>query len=463
MSNKVFSRRVIDALFPEGALWLPKEDSDFDLALDAIAENYEYVRLDLADLSTLRSPQKTTILTDLEKEYGIIPGSGGTEQERRDYLSVVKKGIRINGTDDDLQSALRDADFDVYVHENGPVPIDPLTIIESSDLLANGDSVSIKPVIPENDDYWPNIFFVGGLATQDTLGENWDIRTSAGDHDWQSVTYGNGIFVAVSQTAGTGNQIMTSPDGATWTIRTSSIDRQWQSVTFGNGLFVAVANSGTGNTFVAVSQTAGTGNQVMTSPDGITWTIRTSSVDRQWQAVIYDIALFVAVANSGTGNRVMTSPDGVTWTSRVSAGDYAWNSIAYGNGTFVAVSQTAGVGNQVMTSPDGITWTMQTSSIDRQWQSVTFGNGLFIAVANSGTGNRVMTSSDGITWTSRTSAADNNWTSIAYGNAIFAASSNQLSAVANANIDAARESEFKRIILKYKPMHSWAGLVVTFV
>jgi hypothetical protein len=61
------------------------------------------------------------------------------------------------------------------------------------------------------------------------------------------------------------------------------------------GLFVAVANTGTGN-------------RVMTSPDGITWTARTSAADNQWHSVTWspEAGLFVAVAYSGTGNRVMT-------------------------------------------------------------------------------------------------------------------------------------------------------------
>jgi hypothetical protein len=40
---------------------------------------------------------------------------------------------------------------------------------------------------------------------------------------------------------------MTSPDGINWTIRTSPADINWNSVTYGNGLFVAVASTGTGN------------------------------------------------------------------------------------------------------------------------------------------------------------------------------------------------------------------------
>jgi hypothetical protein len=46
----------------------------------------------------------------------------------------------------------------------------------------------------------------------------------------------------------------------------------------------------------------------MTSPDGITWTIRSSAADNQWLSVCWsaEAGLFVAVANTGSGNRVMT-------------------------------------------------------------------------------------------------------------------------------------------------------------
>jgi len=55
----------------------------------------------------------------------------------------------------------------------------------------------------------------------------------------------------------------------------------------------------------------------------------------------------VAVAYSGTGNRVMTSPDGISWTLRSSAADNDWLSVTYGGGLFVAVAST-GAGNRVM-------------------------------------------------------------------------------------------------------------------
>ena len=130
---------------------------------------------------------------------------------------------------------------------------------------------------------------------------------------------------------------MTSPDGTTWTSRTSAADKQWSSVTYGGGLFVAVATSSSSST-----------GQVMTSPDGMNWTSRNSATNNLWNSVTYGGGLFVAVAWSGTGNRVMTSPDGSTWTSSPSASDNDWRSVTYGGGLFVAVSST-GSSSRVMT------------------------------------------------------------------------------------------------------------------
>jgi hypothetical protein len=44
--------------------------------------------------------------------------------------------------------------------------------------------------------------------------------------------------------------------------------------------------------------------------------------------------LFVSVANRGT-HQVMTSPDGVTWTVRTAAEANTWLSVPYGNGLVV--------------------------------------------------------------------------------------------------------------------------------
>ena len=234
-------------------------------------------------------------------------------------------------------------------------------------------------------------------TTSDTIkifsgwfADQWTSRTSPVDNDWRSICWSLqlGIFVAVSS-SGTGNRVMTSPDGINWTSRTSPVDNDWRSICWSLqlGIFVAVSSSGTGN-------------RVMTSPDGINWTARTSAVDNNWNSVCWssELGLFVAVSSSGTGNRVMTSPDGINWTLRISPTNN-WVSVSWSTelGLLVAVSNN-GTGNRVMTSPDGINWTSRASAVDNIWSSVCWSEklGLFVSVANTGTGNRVMTTRTGL-------------------------------------------------------------------
>ncbi len=196
------------------------------------------------------------------------------------------------------------------------------------------------------------------------------------------------------------------PDGITWTARTSLASPLWESVTFDNGLFVAVAP-----------------NRVMTSPNGITWTLRTPASGNNWYGVTYGNGLFVAVSTNGT-NRVMTSPNGITWTSRTAAAANSWQKITFGNGLFVAVS--ADGTNRVMTSADGITWTSRNASVNNGWRAVVYGydflgNSQFVALAGDGVGNRVMSSTNGINWTTRASTSDIDWKGLGYGNGRFVA------------------------------------------
>ena len=166
----------------------------------------------------------------------------------------------------------------------------------------------------------PGSAWAGGVTWTPQSGPEWNF--------WHGLTYGNGLFVAVS-VEGT-NRVMTSPDGATWTSRSAAEASGWRSVTYGNGLFVAVASGG-----------------AMTSSDGINWTAR--SIPADCCGTMYDVTygngLFVAVGYMST-KVVMTSPDGVNWTSRTASGDYSWFAVTFGNNLFVATS----AGSRVMTS-----------------------------------------------------------------------------------------------------------------
>ena len=316
-------------------------------------------------------------------------------------------------------------------------------------LMALAASLAIVPVVQAA----PN----SAGAVTETAGTTWTSRTAATSNSWRSIAYGNGRFVAVSNT-GTGTRVMSSTDGVTWSTTSTGVpDGNFSDVTWDGTNFIAVTNSSqtsttdraitstdginwTSRSFpvarnmqavtcsnsicvaVANNGTAGTAGRAMSSADhGATWTARFPAADNSWFGVAYGNGTFVAVSNTVAGtinNRVMTSANGTTWASRQAAEDNNWTDIAYGNGTFVAVASSGT--NRVMTSTDGASWTSQTVATN-DWQSITYGNGLFVAVSTTGAGNRVMTSPDGVTWTQRTSASNSNWLGVAAGNGVFAA------------------------------------------
>ena len=253
-------------------------------------------------------------------------------------------------------------------------------------------------------------------ATGTSLGSVWISRTSPVLGDWGSIAYGDGKFVAVGGgTSGPSNKVMYSADGTTWSTAGVSVpvSAQWSSVAYGAGEFVAVSLDG----------------DVMSSPDGITWTAGTAAESIGWRSVVYGGGQFVVVGSGGStsGDDVMYSSDGLTWSnSGVSVPVLnTWRSVAYGHGIYVAISNDGGPSNDVMISSDGITWTSEGAGTPFQgWDAITFGNGKFVAVSNSSLfgGDGVMSSSDGITWTlSGTSPGPSTWTSVTYGAGQFVA------------------------------------------
>jgi hypothetical protein len=151
------------------------------------------------------------------------------------------------------------------------------------------------------------------------------------------VTFGNGVFVAVSRSAsGAGSLIAaTSTDGITWTQRTLPASSLWSSITYGDGLFTAVSGDTSNSTDVA------------TSVDGINWTLGTLPVTSQWSGVAYGGNLFVAVSYSNGLLAASLSPTLVTGSANftvaaaASSGgtiSYQWQSSLDAGGTWANVS-----------------------------------------------------------------------------------------------------------------------------
>ena len=225
---------------------------------------------------------------------------------------------------------------------------------------------------------------------------------------WNSVTYGNGKFVAVDD-SNYSTKAAYSEDGITWTATTMPDKASWNFVTYGNGKFVAVAD----NSHIAAY-----------SEDGIAWTKTTVPISKPWKSVAYGNGKFVALA--GLSGTAVYSEDGITWTATDTIPTASWQSVTYGNGKFVAIVFNS---NTAAYSEDGITWTETTMPSTSQWMSVTYGNGKFVAVAYN---NSTITaySEDGITWSSSTMPSTAKWWPISYGNGKFVAIADDSNTVA---------------------------------
>jgi hypothetical protein len=194
---------------------------------------------------------------------------------------------------------------------------------------------------------------VNGLIMSSTdSGATWTQNTSMAGVSvvtFNAIAYSSSLnlFIAVTSNGG----IYSSPDGTTWTQRIYS--NQFMSLGFAfnnviwepvNGIFVAVGAFGV----------------IATSPDGITWTNRTTNCFSIFAQVCYNTALGLFVAVSAVlSTSILTSPNGITWSiipsTNIGGGAFqsTFSSVASleSNG-FVAITQ----GNTMYRSTDGITW-----------------------------------------------------------------------------------------------------------
>lgn len=226
-------------------------------------------------------------------------------------------------------------------------------------------------------------------------GINWTAVTTGALSGFNDICYSaeRQLFAA----CGASSQLWTSPDAATWTQRTPA-----------SGSWRGIAWSPDAGLFVSVTPDSGS-QQVMTSPNGVTWTLRTTPLDRAWECVrwVPFLGLFVAGAINGgvfgDTHRIMTSPDGINWTARTTGLLFGQAYQAYRltySGSIVCCCSRGNFGN--MKSTDGISWPCASNAPITSGQSdVAFGAGIFVqrsVFADNGGW-----STDGVSW-SRTTA-----------------------------------------------------------
>ena len=115
-----------------------------------------------------------------------------------------------------------------------------------------------------------------------------------GDEDGNTGADDN-LYIAV----GDQGALLSSPDGATWTTRTSGTSVALNDITHGDGRYVAVGQAG----------------KILVSEDGVLWDPADSPSSRDLLAVVHHIDRFYAVGGDySAGAETLESMDGTTWT-----------------------------------------------------------------------------------------------------------------------------------------------------
>jgi len=214
-----------------------------------------------------------------------------------------------------------------------------------------------------------NAASIGYLNGRKKLPYMWVVGTTGGDiYTSTSTTFANGSFT-----------LRTTPLSGSVGIADIASN--------GKNLYVAVADSG----------------NLITSPDGITWTSRTSSFgSNAITAVAYGNGYWVAV---GAGGLAAYSSDGITWTQATTGmSANPLKSVAWGNGLWVIGN---GVGAMATATDPAGTWTARTSTLTNIGDIHYFkGQSIWVAGNDVGTTGALASSTDGLTWTARTSAVN---------------------------------------------------------
>ncbi|MDP3851872.1 MAG: PKD domain-containing protein [Luteolibacter sp.] len=256
-------------------------------------------------------------------------------------------------------------------------------------------------------------------------------RTSGTTNSLLAVAANDTVAVAVG---GTGGVIRTSTDGVTWTTR--SVPEFGGNLTFRGAVWDGAKFIIVGTDY-NLTAPAGWQGAIYTSPDGITWTRRYGSTNRNddLQAVASDGTGAVAVGNSGT---VLTSADGLTWSPVVIAGVAANLRGAAWNGSTYVIAGYAGNngGATVFTSSNRSDWMDVTAGVGidpglQDLRKVAWLNDRFVS---SGRYSKLRVSTDDAQTFTTTRTVNEHNPAMAYGDGIYFTAGEQLDA-AYADVD----------------------------
>ena len=255
----------------------------------------------------------------------------------------------------------------------------------------------------------------------------------------QSGYAAGGYFLALPSASG--NDIVSSRDGSTWSTLTGilPVSTTWVSIASGRMTIEELA----GNFVVGRSYT-------ITDSGDTPWTnIGAKTIVAGTIFVATGVGSFVTNVGKATPNATHTIAiaggtgvddtavslnGGQTWAAGGNLPSTGdWVDVAYGDGRWMAIK--SGSNETAITTDGGTTWAAGGNlPASTTWTSVAYGGGAWIAIASGGT-NVAFSLDNGATWTGGTGLASSDWSSVTYGNNRFVAVSSTNGTVAAVSVD----------------------------
>lgn len=240
----------------------------------------------------------------------------------------------------------------------------------------------------------------GGDTNNNTMGYSYDGQNFTG--------LGTSIFSLIGFRAASSENIIVAVGQGTKTIAYSYNGLDYTPLeTNIIGIGLSIAWSSPLNMFVVGGSPGTSGNNFVTSSDGINWTgrgiqIMTTNV----RSIVWGNDKFVAGGEGSTNNSsIAYSFDGITWSGVANSRSTLFSArcmdVAFNGTTYVAVGTGT---NSIATSSDGFTWTGRGNPVFTRGEAVIWCRGInrWVALGGGGTtpGTDAIAYSDtGTTWT----------------------------------------------------------------
>ena len=164
--------------------------------------------------------------------------------------------------------------------------------------------------------------------------------SSSYDPDFRAIVYAKNQYVVVREAG----FIMTSPDGLKWTSRTSPTSNNLMGLFWDGHQYLAGGDRG---------------NNII-QPGRHQWTSRDSGCRINFYSFSYSGTRYVAVGNDG----IRISSDSVTWTTpAIAPKSVPFTACTWTGTEFLACGLGLGRNPTIYTSPDGDVWTLRDTTV----------------------------------------------------------------------------------------------------